>query len=479
MNTFEIEFLDIAVGLLISSIGLIAIVISLFRLKSRDFSLLTFGLNSFVYGVRWLEQTSTMTTLVGFPFTYPLLDNFLVYAVVLSLSAFLLAIFGRGFYNSMLWVFLSIIIYTIVAIGYDLLRPGPLPGPAINPVVLVLWCFVWVANFLFVRRQPQIEFLVLRTVFSIALACVVQDQLVNMDIVPWRTHFEHAGFLVFYIGMAFVVAHRFFLNERKLLAFEQEIEIARRIQQSNLPSDLRSPEGIDIAARYVPMSTVAGDFYDIHIKDETGVGILIADVSGHGVGAALVGSMLKIAFASQAEHLSDPARVLMEINRILQGNIENSFVTACSLFVDIRNGKIWYSNAGHPPPVLWRKSTKEIHRLSIGGTILGPFPNAVYENAGLNLAKDDRLVLYSDGIIETRNRTGEIFGENRLDAFIDEHSTESVDRTADEFLEHLLRWSGKSHEASYDDDLTLIIVDVVSEPEDRILGVSRKEVGVT
>ena len=226
------------------------------------------------------------------------------------------------------------------------------------------------------------------------LAYTAIDNLINIRVLPWGANFEHAGFLVLCVGLGFVAAHHFLSNERRLLAIEQEIEIARRIQHSNLPGTLRAPDGLDIAARYVPMSTVAGDFYDIQSKEGSGVGVLIADVSGHGVGAALIGSMLKIAFASQVECLSNPAKVLTEINRILQGKIEESFVTACALFIDIVNGRVLYANAGHPPPLLWRSSKKEVSRLSLGGTILGPFPKSVYENTAVDLAKDDRLILY-------------------------------------------------------------------------------------
>jgi len=176
-------------------------------------------------------------------------------------------------------------------------------------------------------------------------------------------------------GLGYVAVHHFFSTERKLLAIGKEIEIARRIQRSNLPVNLRSPSGLDIAARYVPMSTVAGDFYDIQIKEQSGVGILIADVSGHGVGAALIGSMLKVAFASQAECVSDPARVLTEINRILHGKIEESFVTACSFFIDIDNRRMLYANAGHPPPLLWKASKKECPDFHLAERFSGRFRN--------------------------------------------------------------------------------------------------------
>jgi serine phosphatase RsbU (regulator of sigma subunit) len=372
----------------------------------------------------------------------------------------------------MLWAFRSTIVYAVAAIAYDVYGPEPLSGVSISRIVIVLWCAVWIVNILFMKRERHIELRVLRIVFLTLLAYTAIDNLINIRVLPWGVNLEHAGFLVLCFGLGYAAVHHFFSTERKLLAIGQEIEIARRIQHSNLPGNLRSPSGLDIAARYVPMSTVAGDFYDFQNKEQSGVGILIADVSGHGVGAALIGSMLKVAFASQAEYLSNPARVLTEINRILQGKIEESFVTACSLFVDIDNGKVLYANAGHPPPFLWRSSKKELSRFPIGSTILGPFPETVYENATLDLAKGDRLILYTDGIIETKSRMGEFFGDDRLEAFIKGHSVDSADALADNLIEHLSRWSGRSQARALDDDLTLIVIDVVAEPDAPKLGTS-------
>jgi sigma-B regulation protein RsbU (phosphoserine phosphatase) len=278
----------------------------------------------------------------------------------------------------------------------------------------------------------------------------------------WAIQLEQPGFAVLFLGLGFVAVHHFFVNERKLHSMEQEIEIARRIQESNLPGSIDFPKGATIAARYVPMSTVAGDFYDVQTKDETGAGILIADVSGHGVGAALIGSMLKVCFATQAPHVADPARVLTEINLALQGKIETSFVTACSLFFDFKKKILRYSIAGHPPPFLLRKSDPDIIKLTHAGTMLGPFPDSVYENEELRLAKGDRLVLYTDGLTETRSRTGELFGDDRLEAVIKALAGDSPDLTADRIVEDLLKWSGRSGGRSLDDDLTLIVVDVLT-----------------
>ena len=388
----------------------------------------------------------------------------------------LVDIFGPGIYNSTVWVFRSTIVYMAAIVGYELIHRGPPPEPSIHPAVAVLWVLVWLVNLVIVPRRESIALRVLRILFLTAfIGPAMIDNLVVLHLFPWNVHLEQPVLVVLWLfGVGYIAAHHFFSNEAKLLAIEKEIDIARRIQLSNLPENLCAPPGLEIAARYSPMSAVAGDFYDIRVTDETGVGILIADVSGHGVGAALIGSMLKIAFASQAENLSDPARVLTQINRILQGKMEESFVTAFSLFIDLTSGTLRYAGAGHPPPLLWSSSKRSLGRLSSGGTVLGPFPDTVYENADLSLAKDDWLVLYTDGIIETRTKAGELFGERRLGEFIETHAHESAERAADELMKHLAAWSGKSGESSLDDDLTLIILKMSSGPASRPSGVSGK-----
>jgi sigma-B regulation protein RsbU (phosphoserine phosphatase) len=154
--------------------------------------------------------------------------------------------------------------------------------------------------------------------------------------------------------------------------------------------------------------------------------------------------------------------VLTEINRILQGKIENSFVTAGYFFIHSGNRKISYCLAGHPPQVLIRKANKEVISLLNGGTILGPFPDAVYENAEIEIDKGDRLVLYTDGILETNNSAGISFGDERMVSFFQGTSIESAEQISDQFLSYLSGWSGKSKTISYDDDLTLIIVDITA-----------------
>src|SRR6202012_2102299 len=139
----------------------------------------------------------------------------------------------------------------------------------------------------------------------------------------------------------------------QLQTIQKELETARQIQMSILPTEIPKLDGLDIAARYIPMTSVAGDFYDFIAVDEKHIGILVADVSGHGMPAALIASMLKIALSSQVDHATDPARVLLGLNKALCGKFEHHFVTAAYVFVDMEKGTLTYAGAGHPPLLLW------------------------------------------------------------------------------------------------------------------------------
>ena len=187
---------------------------------------------------------------------------------------------------------------------------------------------------------------------------------------------------------------------RQLIAINNELEMARQIQLAILPKETPKIQGLDIVARYIPMSSVAGDFYDFIVVDEKHVGILIADVSGHGLPSALIASMLQSAFAAQSAHASDPVRVLSELNRALFGKFRSHFVTAAYVFLDLEKRAVNYAGAGHPPLLVWRKSSGSVAEVLENGIFLGPFHDSTYSAVPLSLEGGDRIILYTDGIVE-------------------------------------------------------------------------------
>src|SRR5499427_1572496 len=165
---------------------------------------------------------------------------------------------------------------------------------------------------------------------------------------------------------------------RQLLEINRELEMARLIQLSILPRSTPKIHGLEIVARYLPMTSVAGDFYDFIVVDEKHVGILVADVSGHGLPSALIASMLQVALTAQAGYASDPARVLSGLNHALCGKFELNFVTAAYVYVDMEKKLLTYAGAGHPPLLFWRKSAGNVSEVVENGLFLGMFPEATY-----------------------------------------------------------------------------------------------------
>ncbi len=245
---------------------------------------------------------------------------------------------------------------------------------------------------------------------------------------------------------------------RQLSAIQNELEMARKIQLSILPREVPRIAGLDVAARYVPMTSVAGDFYDFLPVDGKRFGALVADVSGHGVPAALVASMLKIALSAQAPHASDPAKVLAGLNQALCGKFETHFVTAAYLFVDTEKGTIDYAGAGHPPVILYGKSGGTARAVQENGLFLGMFPHAKYSGVQVPIGPGDRCAVYTDGISEARSRAEEEFGTERLQALLQASPELPSDAFADRVLDAVTAWTGRPPGEGHDDDITLLVI---------------------
>ncbi|MBN1895481.1 PP2C family protein-serine/threonine phosphatase [bacterium] len=391
--------------------------------------------------------------------TCPYIISIITYLIPIPFFVFIIQIFGKGRYNLVVWALRTFIVFAVIGIASDILQGRPSTFHSFSQI-LVIFCVGATITNLF---KPDALIIRERNGFFIGLIVfllfVINANLVGLGVVPWQWNKEAFGFIFLLFCLGAIAAHRFFDNEKKLLAVDQEMATAREIQSRILPRTMPSIKGLEIEARYIPMSAVAGDFYDFLVKDNR-ICILLADVSGHGVGAALIGSMLKIAFASQEQNMSDPARVLQGINRTLHGRIEGNFVTACCIYIDPGKDMIYYSNAGHPPSFLFRETESEIDDLTGEGIILGPFPDATYKNLSLSINKNDRILLYTDGLTEAPNPAGELFGDQRLKSFLRAHADHPASQLIDGLFAHLYAWSGKTPHQSLDDDLTAIVIDI-------------------
>ncbi|ABF41947.1 response regulator receiver modulated serine phosphatase [Candidatus Koribacter versatilis Ellin345] len=246
----------------------------------------------------------------------------------------------------------------------------------------------------------------------------------------------------------------------QLKRIHEEMECARNIQLSIIPREVPKLAGLDIAARYIPMTAVAGDFYDFIVPDDKHVGVLVADVSGHGMPAALISSMLKIAFHAQEQNVADPSKVLDGLNQTLCGKFSDHFVTAAYVYLDLEKKVLRYAGAGHPPILIGSDRNGEVRRVEENGLILSFMPVAQYASVELPLNIGDRVVLYTDGIVETANVEGEFLGIEGVEKFLSEHGQTSSDELAGDLLTRLLKWSGRPENEDADDDITLVVAQI-------------------
>ena len=148
------------------------------------------------------------------------------------------------------------------------------------------------------------------------------------------------------------------------------------------------------------MTQIGGDYYDFHVVDKNKIGIFIADVSGHGIPAAIIASMLKVAFSIQSAFADDPSRLLSRINKSMLNNVGMNFITASYIFLDLETNTIKHARAGHPSIYIHSSETDEVKEFNQKGKLLGLFPEIHSETVEFSIQKGDRIVLYTDGIID-------------------------------------------------------------------------------
>jgi serine phosphatase RsbU (regulator of sigma subunit)/predicted ester cyclase len=242
-------------------------------------------------------------------------------------------------------------------------------------------------------------------------------------------------------------------EERERERVEQEMRVARRIQQASLPKEVPTLEGWQIAPYYQPAREVGGDFYDFHLLSEGRLGVVVGDATGKGVPAALIMSttcgMLQL--AAQALDSSSPGEVLEQVNEALLARIPpNMFVTCFYAILEPESGRLRYANAGHDLPYV--RPGGDCEELRARGMPLGLMPGMGYEEKEIVLDAGEGVLFYSDGLVEAHDPNGEMFGFPKLRALVAEHGEE---RSLGDFLMgELYSFVGEGWEQ--EDDITLL-----------------------
>ncbi|HEX4322853.1 MAG TPA: PP2C family protein-serine/threonine phosphatase [Acidobacteriaceae bacterium] len=302
-------------------------------------------------------------------------------------------------------------------------------------------------------RSSDPDFRVIR----IGLLCFVIPSIFDNIRDFWHpSRIEPYGFAIFLGCLGYVAARRLLRRDQELGEMRAELELAQRMQLSILPTEFPASRHFSAAALYVPMTSVAGDFYDFLNVGATAAGILIADVSGHGVPAALIASMVKMAATSQRTHAADPALLLSGMNAALCGNTQSQFVTAAYVHLDAEAGEMRYAAAGHPPMLLLRNGA--VSEIIENGLMLAVTESADFTQLTMPFLPGDRLILYTDGILEARNEQGQLFGEDRLHTMAKQTAALDQNEAASQIIAAVQDWS-----RIQDDDLTIIVCDFERE----------------
>jgi len=241
------------------------------------------------------------------------------------------------------------------------------------------------------------------------------------------------------------------ISERERI--EQELRVARTIQQASLPKEVPQPEGWQLSPFYQPAREVGGDFYDFFALEEGRVGVVVGDATGKGMPAALVAEATSNMLRAVAQALgsSSPGEVLSRVNETLLARIPpNMFVTCFYAVLDAGSASLRYANAGHDLPYLWHGG--DAGELRARGMPLGLMPGMSYEEEEISLREGNCVLFYSDGLVEAHDPKGEMFGFPRLRTLIAEHAEkESLEEA---LLEELYSFVGEGWEQ--EDDITLL-----------------------
>lgn len=407
--------ITIMLGAVALGAGFSAIGLAVSRRRIREIPLLSFGALALLWGAGLLAGVPPLQAgFGGPPAAWGYVEAFAGYLAPVPLAGYLFGRFGAGRNRIYLWALRAAVFAAVVGIVADLVLSRPfsaLPGG---------WTFgfAWYIP-IFVLLWP-IGYFALRQSFARAM----------------RAHVR-----------------------------ESEMESARLINFIIQPREITTAQNLRLARRYVPARMMKGNFSDIVAVGETRVCILIGDVAGRGVGAAGVATILKAIFAAQVNSMTDPGAVLTGMNTILGERTEKQSASAACLMIDSLGGALAYAHAGHTPLIIWRQKGKRIEDVAGSGVVLGPVADEKYSTSFVRLGTGDRLVLYSKGAIEVLDKRGALFGEKRLRDLVTANERLAANQCAEAIMQDILTWAGMNSGGVLLDDVTLVVVDMLSKDQ--------------
>lgn len=448
LRTFHRDEPYLFLGAAFSTVGILSGAFSLLR-RRFDPLLVWLGVFAFLYGQRmWLDTGLLDLTLAGNEFFARLrwAIDFIVPipAFLFFEAAGLLVRRGKLLTAIISVVFLGLAVTVLVVGRVHVLH-------TINNV-LVIAALPWVLVRTFLLGRRDHDFVVIRRGLFVFVVLALWDNTVTY--VRLGLNLEPFGFAFLLGCLGYVAARRTLARDQQLGEIQKELAVARSIQMSILPGAFPPSTSFKVAAKYVPMAAVAGDLYDFLGTEPGRAGLLIADVSGHGVPAALIASMVKMAATAQRSQAEHPALLLAGMNAALCGNTQGQFVTAACVHLDAETREMRYAAAGHPAMLLLRGG--QVTEIAENGLLLAAEERAEYTERSMPMERGDRLLLYTDGLVEAKNALGEMFGDEALATELQHAAKLTPAEAVERIIAKVQSWG-----ISQEDDLTALVCDFV------------------
>jgi sigma-B regulation protein RsbU (phosphoserine phosphatase) len=460
------EVVNLITGTMFIVLGIMALVVATIRRRAGGVRMVfLLGVWTAIYGIQRLNDTSFLIELlphwmqVCVPYSHALITYLTLVAAALTFRELTV---GRLRQFVSLQALTAVVIavigierFVLTGEEYSLLRLNNLVAAAGSIVLLIV----------FMVPSLSRQYLILkdRRVMLVGTIIFGAEALVTNLLHPLGYHpdsiWDDVGFLIFLSSLAYVAMQQVNTSERRLSSIENELAIARQLQFSILPTTAPQLRNLRIAAVYEPMSEVAGDFYEYLPVDEFRTGFLVADVSGHGVPAALIASMIKVAAQSVIAWADAPTEVLRRLNTILSEQLRGQFVSAAYLWIDTQTRIARYSAAGHPPLLHWRAADQSLTCIESNGLLFGAPFEGDYPVRDIPFAAGDRFLLYTDGFSEPENAAGEAFGDRKVEEILRDGPSRPAAELSLLLLNEVRKWQPAS--VTQQDDITLVVIDVL------------------
>ncbi|AJE02660.1 SpoIIE family protein phosphatase [Geobacter pickeringii] len=236
-----------------------------------------------------------------------------------------------------------------------------------------------------------------------------------------------------------------------------DMDVACQIQRALLPAEPPQVPGVRCAGKWLPAAHVGGDYYDFFPREDGSLDVVIADVSGHSVGAALIMTEARSVIRAQARSGGSPAAIVDSLNELLYDDLSRAelFITMFYASYAPTTRTLTFASAGHNPPLLYQRDTGEFRELDAEGLILGVSQGVVFEERQVELAPGDVVLLYTDGITEAQDETGEFFGVSRLCSALHDHRDDGLEGLMGAVLARL---AGFTRLSSLGDDVCMVLL---------------------